>query len=202
MSEDEIVPAGPARTNIGGRHGSPTVTVAFPFSKVAQVDSELRGFVEELVRIVERLRDLRRRAAGRGRRESRAPRPDLARRVAVYDATASCQSPGTPFSVWRPRSTNSIAGPQGEIPHRRGHQHLFGPGQGADPSPEMDGDPGEIVTTQLALTSVDAGSHGETERSHGALDLLRAPDRTDGTVEGGQESVAGRRHGPTAEGNE
>jgi hypothetical protein len=55
MSDDEIVPAGPARTNIGGRHGSPTVTVAFPFSNVVHVDAELRGFVEELVRIVERL---------------------------------------------------------------------------------------------------------------------------------------------------
>jgi hypothetical protein len=55
MSDDEIVPVGPARTNIGGRHGSPTVTVAFPFSNVVHVDAELRGFVEELVRIVERL---------------------------------------------------------------------------------------------------------------------------------------------------
>ena len=55
MSDDEIVPAVPARTNIGGRHGSPTVTVAFPFSNVVHVDAELRGFVEELVGIVERL---------------------------------------------------------------------------------------------------------------------------------------------------
>jgi hypothetical protein len=56
MSDDEqTVPAGPARTNIGGRHGSPTVTVAFPFSQVTHVDAELRDFVEELIRIVERL---------------------------------------------------------------------------------------------------------------------------------------------------
>ena len=55
MGNEEIEPANPGRTVIGGRHGSPSVTVAFPFSKVANVDSELRDFVEELVRIVERL---------------------------------------------------------------------------------------------------------------------------------------------------
>jgi len=55
MSGDEIVPNAPTRTVIGGRHGSPSVTVAFPFSKVAHVDSELRGLVEELATIVARL---------------------------------------------------------------------------------------------------------------------------------------------------
>jgi len=55
MSGDEIVPNAPGRNVIGGRHGSPSVTVAFPFSKIANVDSELRGFVEELVQIVGRL---------------------------------------------------------------------------------------------------------------------------------------------------
>jgi hypothetical protein len=54
MSE-EIVPPNPSRNVIGGRHGSPSVTVAFPFSKIANVDSELRGFVEELVDLVGRL---------------------------------------------------------------------------------------------------------------------------------------------------
>ena len=52
---DEVVPSNPSRNVIGGRHGSPSVTVAFPFSKIANVDSELRGFVEELVQIVGRL---------------------------------------------------------------------------------------------------------------------------------------------------
>jgi hypothetical protein len=55
MSDAKVVPAAMPRTVIGGRHGSPSVTVAFPFSKVANVDSELRGFLEELVQIVERL---------------------------------------------------------------------------------------------------------------------------------------------------
>ena len=52
---DEVVPTNPSRNVIGGRHGSPSVTVAFPFSKIANVDSELRGFVEELVDLVGRL---------------------------------------------------------------------------------------------------------------------------------------------------
>lgn len=55
MSGDEIVPGAPGRNVIGGRHGSPSVTVAFPFSKIANVDSELRDFVEELVHLVARL---------------------------------------------------------------------------------------------------------------------------------------------------
>ena len=55
MSGEEVVPTNPARTVIGGRHGSPSVTVAFPFSTIANVDSELRGFVEELVGLVGRL---------------------------------------------------------------------------------------------------------------------------------------------------
>ena len=48
-------PTAPSRNVIGGRHGSPSVTVAFPFSKIANVDSELRGFLEELVAMVTRL---------------------------------------------------------------------------------------------------------------------------------------------------
>lgn len=46
---------GPAKTFIGGRHGSPSVTVAFPFSKVEQIDSELRTIVEDLAGLVGRL---------------------------------------------------------------------------------------------------------------------------------------------------
>ena len=52
---DELVPTNPSRNVIGGRHGSPSVTVAFPFSKIVNVDSELRGFVEELADLVGRL---------------------------------------------------------------------------------------------------------------------------------------------------
>lgn len=40
------------RTVIGGRHGSPSVTIAWPFSKVTSVDTDLRTAVTDLARIV------------------------------------------------------------------------------------------------------------------------------------------------------
>lgn len=43
------------RTVIGGRHGSPTVTVALPFAKITNVDAELRDAVAELAALVARL---------------------------------------------------------------------------------------------------------------------------------------------------
>ncbi|MGZ4675547.1 MAG: hypothetical protein ACXVJ7_08520 [Acidimicrobiia bacterium] len=70
---DETDHGPPSRNVIGGRHGSPSVTVAFPFSKVAHVDSELRGFVEELVNLVASLAaattDAERRAVADASRE-------------------------------------------------------------------------------------------------------------------------------------
>ncbi len=45
------------RTVIGGRHGSPTVTVALPFAKITNVDAELRDAVAELATLVARLAD-------------------------------------------------------------------------------------------------------------------------------------------------
>ena len=43
------------RTNIGGRYGSPTVTVALPFSNVVNTDTELRDAVADLALLVSRL---------------------------------------------------------------------------------------------------------------------------------------------------
>jgi hypothetical protein len=43
------------RTVIGGRHGSPTVTVALPFAKITNVDAELRDTVAELAALVARV---------------------------------------------------------------------------------------------------------------------------------------------------
>lgn len=53
MDEPEVKPA--TRTVIGGRHGSPTVTIALPFSSVSNVDSELRDAVADLATLVARL---------------------------------------------------------------------------------------------------------------------------------------------------
>lgn len=43
------------RTFIGGRHGSPTVTVALPFSTITTVDGDLRAAVADLATLVAEL---------------------------------------------------------------------------------------------------------------------------------------------------
>ena len=43
------------RTVIGGRHGSPSVTIALPFSRITRTDSELRDDVGELATLVAQL---------------------------------------------------------------------------------------------------------------------------------------------------
>ena len=42
------------RTNIGGRYGSPSFTIAWPFSKITHGDAELREAVAELAALVSR----------------------------------------------------------------------------------------------------------------------------------------------------
>ena len=45
----------PLRTVIGGRHGSPTISVALPFARITNVDTELRDAVADLAKLVARL---------------------------------------------------------------------------------------------------------------------------------------------------
>ena len=45
----------PSPTVIGGRHGSPTVTIALPFSNISGSDPELRAAVADLALLVSRL---------------------------------------------------------------------------------------------------------------------------------------------------
>ena len=45
----------PRRTVIGGRYGSPTITVALPFSNIANTDEGLRDAVADLATLVARL---------------------------------------------------------------------------------------------------------------------------------------------------
>ena len=47
------------RTNIGGRYGSPTVTIALPFGKVVNTDNELRDAIAELAMLVSRAAQVR-----------------------------------------------------------------------------------------------------------------------------------------------
>jgi hypothetical protein len=53
MEQPEDRPA--ARTVIGGRHGSPSVTIALPFARITSADAELRDAVAELATLVAQL---------------------------------------------------------------------------------------------------------------------------------------------------
>jgi hypothetical protein len=45
----------PAKTFIGGRHGSPTISVALPFSSITTTDGALRDAVADLAGLVAEL---------------------------------------------------------------------------------------------------------------------------------------------------
>jgi hypothetical protein len=53
MEQPEAKPG--TRTVIGGRHGSPSVTIALPFARITTTDSELRDVVAELATLVAQL---------------------------------------------------------------------------------------------------------------------------------------------------
>jgi hypothetical protein len=53
MEQLEEKPGG--RTVIGGRHGSPSVTIALPFARITSTDFELRDAVTELATLVAQL---------------------------------------------------------------------------------------------------------------------------------------------------
>ena len=53
MNEPVAMPEG--RTVIGGRHGSPSVTIALPFSRIGGGDEELLDAVAELGTLIARL---------------------------------------------------------------------------------------------------------------------------------------------------
>lgn len=51
----DLEPRTPTRSVIGGRHGSPTVTIALPFSNINSIDTDLRAAVTNLAALVQRL---------------------------------------------------------------------------------------------------------------------------------------------------
>ena len=52
MTTDELEPR---RTVIGGRYGSPTFTIALPFSTIKNTDDRLRDAIADLATLVSRL---------------------------------------------------------------------------------------------------------------------------------------------------
>jgi hypothetical protein len=55
MEDQQPLSVERARTFIGGRHGSPTVTIALPFSNITSHDTEVRDAVAGLALLVARL---------------------------------------------------------------------------------------------------------------------------------------------------
>ncbi len=69
-----------------------------------------------------------------------------------------------------------------------------GPARAEHARADVHGDAREVVTAPLALTGVKARADAKTEIGDAGDDRLRAPDRTDGPVERGEEAVAGVGH--------
>ena len=84
------------------------------------------------------------------------------------------------------------AGPDHEVLDGRGDQDLAGSGEGADSRRDVDGQAGEIIAADLALARVQTCSQFDPERPDGSRDCLGAADRSRGTIEAGDEAVAGR----------
>jgi hypothetical protein len=53
MEQPEEKPG--VRTVIGGRHGSPSLTIALPFARITNTDTDLRDAVAELATLVAQL---------------------------------------------------------------------------------------------------------------------------------------------------
>ena len=97
-----------------------------------------------------------------------------------------------PLSLCGPRGSKIDPGPRDEILHRVRREDLPGAGQGADTSGDVDGDPGDVVASELDLAGVEAGPDLEPLRSDGVADRERGADRARRSVEGGEEPVACR----------
>src|SRR5207248_920524 len=81
-----------------------------------------------------------------------------------------------------------------EISHRRGGKDLARARERGDPRTRVNGDPGDLVTEQLALAGVDAGAKLEPEVADGVADGESAANCTRGPVEGCEEAVPGGVH--------
>ena len=82
-------------------------------------------------------------------------------------------------------------GARDEVANRARNEYLAGGGERGDSGSGVYGDPGEVVTAYFALPGVQPGSQVEAEPARVFGDRLRAADGTCGSIEGGEEPVAG-----------
>src|SRR5215467_4112522 len=91
------------------------------------------------------------------------------------------------------------AGARDEILDRAGDQDFVGTRQGTDASGDVDGETGEIVAADFALSRVQARSHIDPEGLGGFGDGLGAMNGARRAVEAGQKTIPGRLDLLTAE---
>jgi hypothetical protein len=86
-----------------------------------------------------------------------------------------------------------------EVSDGRRHEHLAWLRVRGDSGTRVHRDPGHLPVDELALSGVQADAHVEPELAHGLGDRTSALDRPGRTVEGCEETVAGRIHFLAAE---
>jgi hypothetical protein len=78
-----------------------------------------------------------------------------------------------------------------EVPDGPGDQDLSGSCQGSHACGDVDGQPSEVITADLALAGMQADSQLDPECSDGLNDRLRAANGPSRAVEGCEEAVPG-----------
>jgi hypothetical protein len=76
-----------------------------------------------------------------------------------------------------------------EVLHGRGDEDLAGPRFCRNPSADVDGNPRDLVSDDLALSRVQSGAHLDPELAHRFDDRVRAANGADRAVERGEEAV-------------
>jgi IS30 family transposase len=82
-------------------------------------------------------------------------------------------------------------GSHDEVGHRARRPDRARLREGGNPRRDVDGDAADIVAAELDLARVHAAAHIDSELPRGVADCACAFDRPGGTVEGGEEAVAG-----------
>src|SRR5215207_3967980 len=97
---------------------------------------------------------------------------------------------GHALQSWTAAVGEVDAGAGDEIADGTGDENLARVCDRGDARPDVHGDPGEVITAQLALTGVETGPNLEPEIAGTGRDGLGTVDGATGSVESGQEAVA------------